>query len=161
MSYPWLAWRLSLPGTGRPERPDEEQPTVTIADQPDLSKDEPRASLDPYRAQYNLEYGLRLEVRQFASAPPAHPESHGADSDRHIESLTSRAFRCNDDLGAHGLPSRRQVGSYWGLSWPPQEPDIHRAQRVGADLVTDREWPGMTGLYRPTGRSIPRQWPAN
>jgi hypothetical protein len=99
---------------------DEEQSTVTIADQPDLSNDELRALLDPRRAQYTLAYdevlsGLerkryfdredldRIAGWKFGSMPQRLQRTRNLttqNSDRDVESLTSRAFRCNDDLGA-------------------------------------------------------------
>ncbi len=93
---------------------------MTITDQPDLSNSELRALLDPYRAQYSVEYdevlaGLerkccfdrqdvdRVATWKFGTWPQRLKRTRNLlakNSDRDIENLSSRAFRCNDDLGA-------------------------------------------------------------
>ena len=93
---------------------------MTIADQPDLSNDGLRALLDPYRVQYGVEYDEvlrdlerkccfdredvdRVAVWKFSSWPQRLKRTRNLlaeNSDRDIENLSSRAFRCNDDLGA-------------------------------------------------------------
>jgi hypothetical protein len=93
---------------------------MTIPDQPDLTNDELRELLDPYRAAYPVEYDD--ELARFACGCCFHREDVEAvatwkfrsdsrrlastlkqlakNSDFDIENLTSRAFRCHDDLAA-------------------------------------------------------------
>jgi hypothetical protein len=93
---------------------------LTIADQLRLSSDELRVLLNSYRAQYRLEYDQvlqRLEHKhcfnreefnivatwKFSNWPQRLIRTQNLlerNSDRDIEYLSSRAFRCNDDLGA-------------------------------------------------------------
>lgn len=91
-----------------------------IADQPHLSNEQLKSLLDPYRTQYDTAYDERLlrlghknyfsreDIDQVAewkfgswAARLQRTRNLLADnSDRDIENLTSRAFACNDDLGA-------------------------------------------------------------
>jgi hypothetical protein len=93
---------------------------VTIADQPYLSNDELRALLDPYQAQYSVKYDEvlrdlehkccfdredvdRVATWKFGTWPQRLKRTRNLlakNSDRDIEDLSGRAFRCNDDLGA-------------------------------------------------------------
>jgi hypothetical protein len=91
-----------------------------IDDQPHLSNEQLRALLEPYRARYNTDYDnvlLKLEGKhyfgrddvdkvaawKFGSWPSRLQRTQNllaTNTERDIESLTSRAFHCNDDLGA-------------------------------------------------------------
>ena len=93
---------------------------MAITDQPHLPNDQLRSLLEPYLDQYDVEYddqlnGLegkaffdRVDVEQVASWKfgtwPARLDvtmrNLGKNSDRDFENLTSRAFRCHDDLAA-------------------------------------------------------------
>jgi hypothetical protein len=93
---------------------------MTIGDQPSLSNEELRSLLDPYRNKYPLGYDDRLSCLmgkdsfdredldrvaqwKFGRLPARLQRTRNLlanNSDRDIESLTSRAFGCNDDLGA-------------------------------------------------------------
>lgn len=93
---------------------------MTIENQPDLSNDDLRTLLTPYRGQYNASYDDRLEDLRGKSCIDAKDLDQVADwkfsswpqrlqrtrnlldqnSARDFENLTARAFRCNDELGA-------------------------------------------------------------
>ena len=93
---------------------------MTIADQPHLSDDELHALLDAYRVLYSVEYDevlRQLEHKtcfdredvdliatwKFGNWPQRLARTRNLlakNSDRDIENLSARAFRCNDDLGA-------------------------------------------------------------
>lgn len=91
-----------------------------IADQPHLSNEQLKSLLDPYRTQYDTAYDerlLRLGQKNYFSREDIDQVAEwkfgswaarlqrtrnllAGNSDRDIENLTSRAFACNDDLGA-------------------------------------------------------------
>ena len=93
---------------------------MTIADQPHLSNDELRALLDPYRVKYSVEYDDVLEdlarkccfdhkdvdqvaTWKFGNWPQRLQRTRNLlvrNSDHDFKNLSSRAFKCNDDLGA-------------------------------------------------------------
>jgi hypothetical protein len=93
---------------------------LTITEQRCLSDAELHALLDAYRAQYRVEYDEVLRqfehktcfdredvdvvaTWKFGSWPQRLARTRNLlakNSDRDIENLTARAFRCNDDLGA-------------------------------------------------------------
>ena len=93
---------------------------MTIADQPRLSDDELRAFLEAYRTRYSVEYDEVLrqlehktrfnrdDVELVATWKFGHWPQRlvrtrnllAKNTDHDIANLSTRAFRCNDDLGA-------------------------------------------------------------